>query len=93
VDFKHERFDQYGEYLHLTAANCNLVTEEAFFDALECFEVTGIVDDILDTFYPDNVCSTYVAHLSNFTPTHPTVNCSALSLFGQLLTPLSVRLK
>jgi hypothetical protein len=39
----------------------NLVTEGKFFDAMEYLEVTDIVDGIIvDTLYPDNVCSTYV---------------------------------
>jgi hypothetical protein len=60
VDFKHEHFDQYATH--------SLVSEEEFFDALKSFEVANIVDDIIDTLHPDNVYSTYVAHLSKVTP-------------------------
>jgi hypothetical protein len=38
---------------------------------LEYFEAANIVDDIIDTIRPDNVQSTYVAHLSNITPAPP----------------------
>jgi hypothetical protein len=68
VDFEHEHFDQYGEYQHWTVATHILVSEEEFFDALEYFKVTDIVDYIIDTLHPDNVRSTYVAHLSHITP-------------------------
>jgi Mg2+ and Co2+ transporter CorA len=47
VDCKHEHFDQYGDYQHWTVATHSLVTEEEYFDALEYFEVTYIVDDTL----------------------------------------------
>jgi replicative superfamily II helicase len=71
VDFEHEHFDQNGEYCHRTVATHSIVSEEEFFDALKYFEVADIVDDIIDTLRPDNVCSTYVAHLSNVTPASP----------------------
>jgi hypothetical protein len=53
VDFKHEHFDQYGEYRHQTVATHSLVTEQELFDALEYF--SKLVDDIIDTLHPDNV--------------------------------------
>jgi hypothetical protein len=68
VDFGHEHFDQYGEYQHWTAATHRFVSEEDLFDTLEYFEIADILDDIFDTLHPGNVCSTYVAHLSNVTP-------------------------
>jgi hypothetical protein len=71
VDFEHEHFDKYGEFRHRTVATHSLVSEEEFFDALEYFEVADIVDNIIDTLLPDNVQSTYVAHLSNITPAPP----------------------
>jgi hypothetical protein len=71
VDFAHKHFDQYGEYRHQTVATRSLVSEEEFFDALEYFKVTDIVDDIIDMLRPDNVQSTYAAHLINITPAPP----------------------
>jgi hypothetical protein len=71
VDFEHEHFDQYGEYQHWTVATHSRVSEEEFFDVLAYFEVADIVDDIIDTLRPDNVQSTYVAHLSNITSAPP----------------------
>jgi hypothetical protein len=38
---------------------------------LEYFELADIVDDVIDTLRPDNVRSTYVAHISNVTPASP----------------------
>jgi hypothetical protein len=38
---------------------------------LEYFDVSDIGDDIIDTLRPDNVRSTYLAHLSNVTPASP----------------------
>jgi hypothetical protein len=41
----------------------------------KCFlmhwNISDIVDDIIDTLRPDNVRNTYVAHLSNVTPASP----------------------
>jgi hypothetical protein len=68
VVFEHE---QYGMYRHRTAATHSLVSEEEFFDELEYFEVADIVDDIIDTFHPENIRSTYVAHLCKITPAQP----------------------
>jgi hypothetical protein len=49
----------------------SLESEEEFFDALEYFEIADVVDDIIDTLRPDNVKSTYVAHLSIITLAPP----------------------
>ena len=38
---------------------------------MEFIVTSNIVDDILDTLYPDSIRSTYVAHLNNVTPATP----------------------
>jgi hypothetical protein len=81
VDFEHEHFNQYGEYRHRTVATHSLVYEEEFFYASEYFEVADIVDYIIDTLRPDNVCNTYIAHLSNVTPASPNFELHS-PLFG-----------
>jgi uncharacterized protein related to proFAR isomerase len=50
---------------------------------LEYFEVADIVDEIIDTLRPDNVQSTYVAHLSNITPAPPNFELLRPLFFGR----------
>jgi hypothetical protein len=93
VDFEHEHFDQYGEYRHRTVATHSLVSEEEFFDALEYSKVADIVDTSLIHYVLTMFAVLMLLILATLPQLHPTLNCSALSLVGRLLTPLSVRLK
>jgi hypothetical protein len=71
VDYEHEHFDQYGEYQHRTVANHDITMEEELLDAMEYLDVPDIVDDIIDSIYPNSVRNTYAVHLNNVKPAPP----------------------
>jgi len=64
-DIDHENpFDAYGDYRHRTIATHAVVTEEEFFDALECVPIDEQVDDLIDFIHPTIVANTYVAPIA-----------------------------
>jgi hypothetical protein len=57
-------FDQHGEYRYRTIAH-SLIQEEEFFDAVEYSDYDVLVDDLMDTLYPEEVKDIYDVNLTD----------------------------
>ena len=54
--------DDQGNYRHRKIASHTTYKELEFFDAHECQDYDDVIDDILDSLYPDVLQSVYEVH-------------------------------
>jgi hypothetical protein len=52
-------------------AKHSTLSEEEFFDTVECFDFDDLVDYLLDELHPKRVCHIYGINVSDFTPVKP----------------------